>query len=225
MSKLIIGMLYNLYGDIKLGKISGNINLITESITITAYFNHDKKIHLAFADSTGDLPRSIDDIATITFSFKTEFENEHHIKKKIMNDASYAIGKRRNEIDFLEKDREVINNKIVNIKTPENDIKEHYKEIELINEQIRNHHKEIELIKESLTKKIEVGDVINEYEFKLERNYIHHINGIEDQKIPFSIFWCTEKDIGAIMDPIRSTVNNVKTLHISYDTIMNNISI
>jgi hypothetical protein len=204
--------------------IIDDINITTKSIFINGSFNHEKKVDLTFADSNGDVPKSVDDIATITFSIKTTFENERCIKNKIKNDVLYLIQKRQNDIDFLEKDREIINKKIVNIETSKNDIREHYKEIELINDQIRNHYEEIDRIKESLTTKIEVGDQINEYEFKLEQNHMQCIDGLADQKKQFSIFWFMTKDIRSTTNPTNVTLNNTKTLQVSYDTIMNNLS-
>jgi len=225
MNKINIILIYNCknyHNEIqKTTSTYDNVTLTTTSITLDSFFKYKKSFKLAFSDFDGNPPKSIDNITTITFSLETAFGNEPFIKQKIKDKTSYAIKKRCDEISFLEKDREIINNKIVNVNTSENDIKNHYKEIELINEQIRNHNKEIDNIKKSLTRKIEVGDEIDEYSIHLERNHIHHINGLVHQTTQFSIMWFTDKDTSAITDPTHVTINGTKTIKISYEIIMN----
>jgi hypothetical protein len=201
------------------------IKRTTNNVIFCGCFNQSKTAELTFADSNGNAPKSNDDVVTITFSFKTIFKNEHYIKQKIKDDTSYLIEKRQNDIDFLEKDREILNQKIVNIKTLKNDIEQHYKDIEDINGQIRQHYEEIDNIKKRLITDIEVSDQINEYNFQLKANQIQHINGLVDQITQFSIYWFVTKEDDLTVSPTRVTMNNVKTLHISYDTIMNDSSI
>jgi hypothetical protein len=221
MNKINIAVILHLFdtnGTKTHFRIKGDIDLKSTTMSLTGCFNQEKIINIAFADSNGDVPRSLDDVATINFSLKTTFDNERHIKKKIKDSISYTIEKRQNDIYFLEKDREEMNKKIVNIEASENDILKYYKKIELINEQIRQHYKEIVILKKNIPTTIEVGTQINKYEFQLEENHIQHISGLDGQYTQFSIFWfITKKD--NTTQPTCVTMNNTKTLDISYDTL------
>lgn len=196
------------------------ISLSPHTINMNDFFKYQTSCNTIFTDINGKTPKSIDNIATITLSFKFIYANESFIKQKIKDKTSYSIKKRMDEINSLENDRDSLNKKIVDINALENTIKEHYKEIEIINEQIRNHYKEIENIKLSLTRQIEVGDETDTYSISINRNQIYHINGLVYQTKKFSLMWFTDKDTDGITEPAETAIKNVKSIKISYEKLL-----
>lgn len=204
-------------------RIFSSININTESKSFRFsydYFKNCVTYTMEFSSYDNKNIESVDDIDFITLKHEYTNSNENDIKNKMKEKTNYVISKRTEEMNALKKERDELNTKLDQLDHNDSiqEIKNLYKEIELLSDKIRNHNKEIIDIKKNL-KEVEISNETSVYELKLYRNGIKHICGLPEQHTNFSLLWFSEKDENKIIEPISTELKNTKKITLDYNTL------